>query len=76
MAKQPNSANKVVASSGNVFADLGLSDAAELDTKAWTKVMVPQLRELGQCRLRDFIKSRCLRGSGGRALVCLGYSSA
>jgi hypothetical protein len=33
MAKQAKSANKVVASSGNVFADLGLPDAAELDTK-------------------------------------------
>jgi hypothetical protein len=33
MAKQAKSVNKVVASSGNVFADLGLPDAAELDTK-------------------------------------------
>src|ERR1700682_1552903 len=33
MAKQAKSVNKVVASSGNVFVDLGLPDAAELDTK-------------------------------------------
>jgi hypothetical protein len=32
LRKQAKSANKVVASSGNVFADLG-PDAAELDTK-------------------------------------------
>jgi len=33
MAKQTKSVEKIQASSGNVFADLGLPDAAELDTK-------------------------------------------
>ena len=45
MAKQAKSANKVVASSGNVFADLGLPDAAELDTKIRLAVAVNRLLE-------------------------------
>jgi predicted XRE-type DNA-binding protein len=45
MAKQTKSANKVVASSGNVFADLGLPDAAELDTKVRLAVAVNRLLE-------------------------------
>src|ERR1700719_76480 len=45
MAKQAKSVNKVVASSGNVFADLGLPDAAELDTKVRLAVSVNPLRE-------------------------------
>ena len=45
MAKQAKSANKVVASSGNVFADLGLPDAAELDTKVRLAVAVNRLLE-------------------------------
>jgi hypothetical protein len=40
MVKRAKSANKVVASSGNVFADLGLPDAAELDTKVRLAVAV------------------------------------
>ena len=44
MAKQAKSA-KVVASSGNVFADLGLPDAAELDTKVRLAVAVNRLLE-------------------------------
>jgi predicted XRE-type DNA-binding protein len=46
MAKQAKSVNKVVASSGNVFADLGLPDAAELDTKVRLAVAVNRLLEL------------------------------
>ena len=49
MAKQAKSVNKVVASSGNVFADLGLPDAAELDTKVRLAVAVNRL--LGSRRL-------------------------
>src|ERR1700677_3064642 len=45
MAKQAKSANKIVASSGNVFADLGLPDAAELDTKVRLAVAVNRLLE-------------------------------
>ena len=45
MAKQAKSVNKVVASSGNVFADLGLPDAAELDTKMRLAVAVNRLLE-------------------------------
>jgi predicted XRE-type DNA-binding protein len=45
MAKQAKSINKVVASSGNVFADLGLSGAAELDTKVRLAVAVNRLLE-------------------------------
>ena len=45
MAKQAKSANKVVASSGNVFTDLGLPDAAELDTKVRLAVAVNRLLE-------------------------------
>src|SRR5258708_31094735 len=45
MAKQAKSVNKVVASSGNVFADLGLPDAAELDTKVRLAVAVNRLLE-------------------------------
>ena len=48
MAKQAKSANKVVASSGNVFADLGLPDAAELDTKVRLAVAVNRLLESRQ----------------------------
>lgn len=33
MGKAANRAERIVPSSGNVFADLGLPDAAELDTK-------------------------------------------
>ena len=43
MAKQAKSVNKVVASSGNVFADLGLPDAAALDTKVRLAVAVNRL---------------------------------
>jgi predicted XRE-type DNA-binding protein len=45
MAKQAKSVNKIVASSGNVFADLGLPDAAELDTKVRLAVAVNRLLE-------------------------------
>jgi len=45
MAKQAKSVNKVVASSGNVFADLGLPDAAELDTKVRLAVAINRLLE-------------------------------
>jgi predicted XRE-type DNA-binding protein len=45
MAKQAKSVNKVVASSGDVFADLGLPDAAELDTKVRLAVAVNRLLE-------------------------------
>jgi predicted XRE-type DNA-binding protein len=45
MAKQAKSVNRVVASSGNVFADLGLPDAAELDTKVRLAVAVNRLLE-------------------------------
>src|SRR5882757_10045148 len=48
MAKQAKSVNKVVASSGNVFADLGLPDAAELDTKVRLAVAVNRLLESRQ----------------------------
>src|ERR1700735_3025732 len=40
MAKQAKSVNRVVASSGNVFADLGQPDAAELDTKVRLAVAI------------------------------------
>jgi predicted XRE-type DNA-binding protein len=36
----PKSAEKIEASSGNVFADLGLPDAAELDTKVRLAVAI------------------------------------
>src|SRR5580693_6575718 len=45
MAKQAKSVNKVVTSSGNVFADLGLPDAAELDTKVRLAVAVNRVLE-------------------------------
>ena len=45
MAKQAKSVNKIVASSGNVFADLGLPDAAERDTKVRLAVAVNRLLE-------------------------------
>jgi predicted XRE-type DNA-binding protein len=45
MAKQAKSVNRIVASSGNVFADLGLPDAAELDTKVRLAVAVNRLLE-------------------------------
>jgi predicted XRE-type DNA-binding protein len=45
MAKQAKSVNKVVAGSGNVFADLGLPDAEELDTKVRLAVAVNRLLE-------------------------------
>src|ERR1700744_4075637 len=45
MAKQAKSVDRVVASSGNVFADLGLQDAAELDTKVRLAVAVNRLLE-------------------------------
>jgi len=45
MAKQAKRVNKVVASSGNVFADLGLPDAAELDTKVRLANAVNRLLE-------------------------------
>ena len=40
MALSRKSAEKIVASSGNVSADLGLPDAAELDTKVRLAVAI------------------------------------
>jgi len=43
MAKQAAKRVRIEASSGNVFADLGLPDAAELDTKARLAVEINRL---------------------------------
>jgi len=43
MAKRPKSVDKVAASSGNVFADLGFPDAAELNTKVRLAVAINRL---------------------------------
>lgn len=43
MARQANRRNPIEASSGNVFADLRLPDAAELDTKVRLAVMINRL---------------------------------
>ena len=54
MAKRPAKRNSVVAGSGNVFADLGLADADELDTKLQLAVEINRLldsRRLSQVRL-------------------------
>jgi predicted XRE-type DNA-binding protein len=40
MARPSKSAEKIETSSGNVFADLGLPDAAELDTKVRLAVAI------------------------------------
>ena len=45
MVKQAKNVDKVVASSGNVFADLGLPDAVELDTKVRLAVAINHLLE-------------------------------
>jgi len=45
MVKQAKSTNKVVKSHGNVFADLGIPDAVELDTKVRLAVAVNRLLE-------------------------------
>lgn len=45
MATQRRRINKIEASSGNVFADLGLPHAAELDTKVRLAVAINQLLE-------------------------------
>ena len=42
MAKAANRTERIVPSSGNVFADLGLPDAAELDTKVRLVVAINQ----------------------------------
>ena len=43
MVRQANRRIPIEASSGNVFADLGLPDAAELDTKVRLAVMINRL---------------------------------
>jgi len=43
MAKQANKRARIEASSGNVLADLGLSDSAELDTKVRLTVEINRL---------------------------------
>ena len=43
MARRTNERIPIEASSGNVFADLGLPDAAELDTKVRLAVMINRL---------------------------------
>ncbi len=43
MARQANRRLPIEASSGNVFADLGLPDAAELDAKVRLAVMINRL---------------------------------
>ena len=43
MAKQTKVADKVLPSSGNVFADLGFADAIELDTKVRLTVAINRL---------------------------------
>ena len=43
MARRANERIPIEASSGNVFADLGLPDAAELDTKVRLAVMINRL---------------------------------
>lgn len=43
MARRANRRIPIEASSGNVFADLGLSDAAELDAKVRLAAMINQL---------------------------------
>lgn len=43
MAKQIKRADRIVLSSGNVFADLGLPDAVELDTKMRLLVAINRL---------------------------------
>jgi predicted XRE-type DNA-binding protein len=45
MAKQANKRVRIQASSGNVFADLALPDAAELDTKVRLTVEINRLVE-------------------------------
>jgi len=45
MAKRGKGVDKAVASTGNVFADLGLPDAAELDTKVRLAVAINRLLE-------------------------------
>lgn len=45
MTKRSKSVDKVVASSGNVFADLGFPDAAELNTKVRLAVAINRLLE-------------------------------
>lgn len=45
MVKRAKSVSKVVASSGNVFADLGLPDAVELNTKVRLAVAINRLLE-------------------------------
>ena len=54
MARQIKRGNRIEASSGNVFADLGLSNAVELDTKMRLVVAINQLlksRRMGRQRL-------------------------
>lgn len=60
MARRVNERTSVEASSGNVFADLGLPDASELDTKARLAVKINglvaaqrlnQLTELSQPKI-------------------------
>ncbi|MBP6514247.1 MAG: XRE family transcriptional regulator [Steroidobacteraceae bacterium] len=54
MAGRPASSKVVTRGSGNVFADLGLPDAAELDTKLRLAVEINRLfgeRRLSQVRL-------------------------
>ena len=43
MARRANRRIRIEASSGNVIADLGLPDAAELDTKVRLAVMINRL---------------------------------
>jgi predicted XRE-type DNA-binding protein len=43
MAKRPANPVRIEPSSGNVFADLGLADAAELDTKVRLAVEINRL---------------------------------
>jgi predicted XRE-type DNA-binding protein len=45
MANAANKTERIVPSSGNVFADLGLPDAAELDTKVRLVVAINQALE-------------------------------
>jgi len=58
MAKRKNEAIKIEASSGNVFADLGLPDAAELDTKVRLAVAINDRiagRHLSQAKVASLL---------------------
>ncbi len=58
MARSSKSAEKIEKSSGNVFADLGLLDAAELDTKVRLAVAIN--RQIKSRRLTQTAAARML----------------